>query len=46
MRVSDHDGTEDAFWVVDWKECDIPVLPHTLVAEDVTEGKTHIFVLT
>jgi len=48
MRASDHDGIEDAFRVVDWKECDIPVQREvfclTLIPEDVTEGETRIFV--
>ena len=50
MLVSDHHGTEDIFCVVDWKECEVPVQRQvfclTLVPEDVTEGKTRIFVLT
>jgi hypothetical protein len=50
MRASDHDGTEDAFWVVDWKECDTPVQRKffclTLALEDVTDEKIRIFVLT
>lgn len=50
MRASDHDGTEDAFCVVNWKECEVPVQRKafclTLVPEDVAEGKTRIFVLT
>jgi hypothetical protein len=25
MLASDHDDTKDDFWVVDWKECDVPV---------------------
>jgi len=49
MRASDHEGTDDAFSVVDWKECDVRVQREvfclTLVPEDVTEGKTRIFVL-
>jgi len=50
MRASDNDGTEDDFWVVDWKECDFPVQREvfclTSVPEDVTEGKTRTFVRT
>jgi hypothetical protein len=50
MRASDHDGAEDDFWVVDWKECDIPVKREvcclTLVPEKVTEEKTRIFIPT
>jgi hypothetical protein len=49
MLASDHGGTKDDFWVVDWKECDVPVKREvcclTLVPENVTEEKTRIFIL-